>query len=433
MKQQAERVQRRKPIESKEIGIKLQEILKIDGKIIVTKVRIGNRDCFTLSVSPLDIANMINYLEAIPGYIKNLHSPEMKTDRDFVKITLEGFFKFRLLVQLYLHGDVQKAAFQIADLIDKFEGAPIAYSEIQYITDLMKDYQWDAQLFMQLHQAALVDSYVRRIVQAHSILFMKDHAAEFRPRAALPVAIENNIPSRHEPLSFVVEVIAEDCLITAQKLGKLGKPVALLNMANQFYPGGGYAAGAGAQEEDLCRRTDLLKSLPPRYGNEATGFGEFTVLYSPDITVFRGCLEDGYCIYPKNERFKVNIISSAAYNIAKETSKSFKDQASVEYKTGMERKIRNQLCMACDTGNRNLVLSAFGCGAFGNDPAMVSQFYLNVLSEPEFVNAFDIVQFAIVPNPSVEENDNFTHFQKTFANQGLSHDELAAKPSAVVK
>ena len=66
----------------------------------------------------------------------------------------------------------------------------------------------------------------------------------------------------------------------------------MLNLASAGHPGGGYLNGAGAQEENLFRRTTLSQSLEfvkefkrtqklyPIYGNEG--------IFSKNVVVFRG-------------------------------------------------------------------------------------------------------------------------------------------------
>ena len=44
--------------------------------------------------------------------------------------------------------------------------------------------------------------------------------------------------------------------------------------------------------------------------------------------------------------------------------------------------------------NDSIVLGAFGCGAFRNDPEIVAQAYKNVL--PEYVNNFKNIEFAVI-------------------------------------
>jgi Uncharacterized protein conserved in bacteria len=56
-------------------------------------------------------------------------------------------------------------------------------------------------------------------------------------------------------------VINADCLEAAEILLNSGFNPCVLNLANDLKPGGGVLNGAGAQEENLFRRTNLFMSL----------------------------------------------------------------------------------------------------------------------------------------------------------------------------
>ena len=58
-----------------------------------------------------------------------------------------------------------------------------------------------------------------------------------------------------------VSVADEDCLDRARWLTGKGLKVAVLNMASASSPEGGVRAGAGAQEENLHRRSDACRFL----------------------------------------------------------------------------------------------------------------------------------------------------------------------------
>ena len=62
-----------------------------------------------------------------------------------------------------------------------------------------------------------------------------------------------------------IEIIDEDCLITAQDAVKLqdqnSEKICLLNFASELQPGGGVKKVKGSQEEEICRRTDLFKNI----------------------------------------------------------------------------------------------------------------------------------------------------------------------------
>lgn len=200
---------------------------------------------------------------------------------------------------------------------------------------------------------------------------------------------------------------------------KKGKKVAVLNMANQFAPGGGYLGGSAAQEEDLCRRTNLVPSLDPQYYNnpckdtapENQGIGEFNVLYSDAITVLRQGQDKNYRFMPKKDRFVVSVISSAAYDL------NYNDiqKDPKRYKEGMIKKIVMQLETALQHDHHNLVLSAFGCGAFGNDPKIIAALYKEVLAYPRYQKAFSQVVFAIVPSHPADPRDNYKPFKDTLS------------------
>ena len=99
-------------------------------------------------------------------------------------------------------------------------------------------------------------------------------------------------PATHDaqaPLSDV-SVVQEDCLLRAMQLQREVGSVAVLNMANASSPGGGYRSGAGAQEENLHRRTDLWRFLHRTFYPLKQG----TALVSKDVTVFRGLEREGY-------------------------------------------------------------------------------------------------------------------------------------------
>jgi uncharacterized protein (TIGR02452 family) len=94
-------------------------------------------------------------------------------------------------------------------------------------------------------------------------------------------------------------VINADCLKTAEILSKAGLNPCVLNLASRHNPGGGVINGAGAQEENIFRRTNLFLSLY-QFASYANEYGikkhlksypldtNTKGIYSADIMVFRG-------------------------------------------------------------------------------------------------------------------------------------------------
>ncbi len=77
----------------------------------------------------------------------------------------------------------------------------------------------------------------------------------------------------------------------------------------------------------------------------------------------------------------------------------------------MIRKIRIMLSIAADKGYKNLVLGAWGCGAFGNKPEDVSRYFKTVIVDEGYGKFFDEVCFAIYGS---EDGKNITAFRRLF-------------------
>lgn len=231
--------------------------------------------------------------------------------------------------------------------------------------------------------------------------------------------------SHPNPSLPIISIENQDCLEMAQTLHlSTGQPICLLNMANQEFVGGDYQTAIGGQEESLIRRTNLLESLVQLEGVEknanryiyklanrlilskeenAVGLGELTCLYSPNVTAVLN--------EKKDDSFIINIISSAAYNLAYYNEDLDPDL----YQMGTILKIINQLRTAKINGQRHLVLGAFGCGAFHNPPGFVASAYHSVIHEFEFQGCFDSITFAIKVNHP--DDPVYVAFQQAFLNK----------------
>ena len=210
----------------------------------------------------------------------------------------------------------------------------------------------------------------------------------------------NNIKTRFS-------VIEADTIETGELLKKAGYNVCVLNMANRQNPGGGVLGGAGAQEENIFRRTNIFMSMyqfreyADQYGikrsdesyplNRNTGG-----VYSKDITVFRGSESNGYCLL-KNP-FKLSFVSVPAINRPDLVPDGNKYKLNPRFVEPTKEKIRTILRISGKAGHDALVLSALGCGAFRNPPEHVARLFKEVFMEPEFKNRFKIVVFAILEN-----------------------------------
>lgn len=207
-----------------------------------------------------------------------------------------------------------------------------------------------------------------------------------------------------------IEVIDATTQVAAQKLSEDG-PVTLLNFASARNPGGGFLGGARAQEEELCRCSGLYRTLitqPTYYTvNREQKSLLYTdhLIYSPEVPFFRVDARS-----PLLERpFLASVITTPAPNAG--AIRGRKDQNYSEVRPTFERRWANVLAAAEDNNQRVILLGAWGCGAFRNDPVMTAQTALAVIRSPRFVGAFDRVVFAI-PGQGKRGAENYGAFRK---------------------
>lgn len=151
-------------------------------------------------------------------------------------------------------------------------------------------------------------------------------------------------------------------------------------MANAQWPGGGYKTGAGAQEENLHRRTNLHEHLSnaeklPRAADFAYPIGEFELVYSPDVCVLRESESAKYAWRPAPAWLA--FIACAAYQ-----DPPVRDgRLAPDVAAKMRRKIDVLLRSGAVHGHDTLVLGALGCGAFHNPPAHVAALFREALAQ----------------------------------------------------
>lgn len=200
-------------------------------------------------------------------------------------------------------------------------------------------------------------------------------------------------PSSHPDDRSFVHVVPADSLDTALEIGTRGvTDILALNMANPRTPGGFYTDGAGAQEEALCRRTTLYHTLagnPKFYPIPHHG-----AIYSPDVLVLRKSDDERCAVLEGKERWWTSVVSVAA--IFQPPWSGTGGFARVQDREEMKERIKTVLRVAVLEGKKNLVLGALGCGIFRNPPLGVAQLFKEVLTDSEFLGAFQGVWFAIM-------------------------------------
>jgi len=204
----------------------------------------------------------------------------------------------------------------------------------------------------------------------------------------------------------VVQVRNQTSLVAARTLVEQGHDPLVLNFANGVVPGGGFLLGARAQEEALCRSSALFATLDgdPMYeAHRERPLPDSTAwaIYSPAVPVFR--TDEGT---PLDEPWLLSFLTCAA-PYAPTVGQPLSGDL-------LEARISRVLAIAQACGHAALVLGAWGCGAFANDPHRTAKDFRSALEGP-FAGAFEHVVFAITDWSS--ERRSLGPFRDVFAQE----------------
>lgn len=197
-----------------------------------------------------------------------------------------------------------------------------------------------------------------------------------------------------------------------------GQKVCVHNFASASNPGGGVKNGANAQEECLCRCSNLylcLKMpklwddfyLPHRTARNPLHNDD--IIYTPGVRIIKSDTATPKLL-PKSLWFDVDVITCAAPNLRERPGNSYNTgDGSVPVKITdkellqlHEKRLRKILDVAYIKGNEIVILGAFGCGAFSNNPYVVATAAKNVIKD--YLYKFKIIEFAIYCNPRDDSN-----------------------------
>ena len=257
-------------------------------------------------------------------------------------------------------------------------------------------------------------------------------AEESRRRTAFYGETESLVvdPARRGQHRTDVSVHNADFLEIARAIATTGSPPAVLNMASRQNPGGGVHHGAGAQEENLFRRSNAFCSLyqfvdygQADYGVPRNAAASYPIpresggIFSPGVTVFRSAESTGYALLA--HPYHVNVVTVPAINEPDLVERDGQLWLSEEMAQATLLKIRGIFRIAARNRQTDLVLSAFGCGAFRNPPHHVAELFREVLAEPEFAGVFRRIAFAIIDDHNAfhraSPEGNYVPFERALA------------------
>ncbi|MBR1453104.1 MAG: TIGR02452 family protein [Lachnospiraceae bacterium] len=206
----------------------------------------------------------------------------------------------------------------------------------------------------------------------------------------------------------------------------IGKKICVHNFASATNPGGGVTKGANAQEECICRCTDLYLCLNTNeylhkfYGEHRKAHNPIyndDIIYSPSVDVFKTDTVEPVLMDDK-DWFKVDVLTCAAPNLRSMPSNEMNPNSGDkpakltddEYIKILEKRVRKIFDVATYYNNDVLILGAFGCGAFMNKPNLVAEVFNKVMKD--YLRKFEVIEYAVYCRDF--ETKNYDEFYKIF-------------------
>ncbi|HHF7374650.1 poly(ADP-ribose) glycohydrolase domain-containing protein [Legionella bozemanae] len=278
-------------------------------------------------------------------------------------------------------------------------------------------------------------------------------------------------------IPWIVEVAYKDWGVAAfEATKKRGVIYTVLNMANSLYPGGGALEGGSAQEENMWHRSSCVLSLADKlvkldkdtntfvYTKEGTELVEARkkmtgkerdilrercpMLFSPEVyktfhsDVPRICFRGPEILLPAT----VDDYPPSGYIASPEMSYAFLSPASIfsfyelrsaapehfaesqskdpsilkAHREDLRRRIAAQLDTLILIGQPNVILGAWGCGEFKNEPKLVAEIYAEEIGKR--AHFFQHIMFAIINTKS--NSNNFEIFERTLTGLQLGDTSI---------
>ena len=249
--------------------------------------------------------------------------------------------------------------------------------------------------------------------ELHTMLMEQHYKEEIKKSVANSVIYNPgsiNYITEKTPRAMEVSLVNEGSVDTIMRLAHHDN-MAVLNFASYTHPGGQFLNGSSAQEESLCHESTLynvLSEFHQYYSDNHNTRNNFMytnrAIYSPDIIFMR----DGWAI-------PCGVITCASPNIAGNRKICQMKVSNSENEIVLRDRCEFILSIAKDQNVKTLILGAFGCGVFGQNPETVATYFCELLTG-EYQNCFDYVVFAI---PIMANPENYNAFEKVLKQYAL--------------
>lgn len=239
-------------------------------------------------------------------------------------------------------------------------------------------------------------NHTTKVAQTHreDIKRSVDSTVEYANGCVLPAPC-----NKTEQMQIVFEPLDS---VSAIKLysSLYGGRICVLNFADYMHPGGKFLEGSSAQEESLCHASVLYNVLKSERIRE--------MFYDVHRGNANGCCYSDHLLYVPQVWFENDILCDVIVCAApnKGAAMNYHNVDSLTVDRYMRERCNAVLQAAAYHCVDTLILGAFGCGVFRNDPQVVSEQF-KALLESRYRGSFQRVVFA-VPG----EGNNVSYFMK---------------------
>lgn len=203
-----------------------------------------------------------------------------------------------------------------------------------------------------------------------------------------------------------IELCADSTVDTAWRMSEKyeDKTIGILNFASSYNPGGGFMKGSMAQEEALCHASTLYVQLLGCEKLYKENKRAHSKTYTDNMAFSKTQFfmdSTGTC---RPKPITCDVVTSAAVNL--NAARRFRGS---DIKVIMKRRMTKVIKLFASKGTKVLILGAFGCGVFGNDPNMIAHIWKDILDD--YGGQFDKIVFSILGDTNTA---NYKAFAEVF-------------------
>lgn len=209
--------------------------------------------------------------------------------------------------------------------------------------------------------------------------------------------------------TFETEIVTKNCSTIEAIAEEKNDKICVLNFASAKNPGGGFLGGASAQEESLARSSNLYetqikdKAMYDFNRNQSSFLYSDYMIYSPNVLFWN---DDNGNYFEKP--LVTDIITAPAPNKGAMLQHNRKEEIAETEKV-LKNRMDKVLAIALKQKSETLILGAWGCGVFRNEPKDVAQLFKEIIAE-KYAGAFKKIVFAVFDNS--EKKSNFKQFEE---------------------